>query len=403
MIRLGLIGCGSVVKNSHVEAYREILARDPNVFEVVATCDAQEERARNIADQIAVFQRERNPKVYTDYRRMLEAESPDAVSIAVPHFAHHEVGIYALNAGVHVLVEKPFAITIKAGQKMIDAAERKGRVLACVHPVRRKVASRIIHWIVNKARLIGEPRFFFYQRVWNTRGVLVGTPWRYQKIQAGGGWVFDGEVHYVDFLRMVFSEVTEVYAKIKNFEAIRYLDLEKLTNPVPSDVEDVAFATLTFKSGLIGFLAWSNVATGEANVIIKEPLLERYYGSEASIDYTGYGRNIPEKIEIRNKDGTRIFHDELQKRFMDSLSQEEKNRLFPLGITNFYAISFYDFLDSIVNRRSPEVSGREALASQAICEAIYESSIKGQAVSVKDVLEGRIDTYQREINEHWKI
>ncbi|MEM3041416.1 MAG: Gfo/Idh/MocA family oxidoreductase [Nitrososphaerota archaeon] len=403
MIRLGLIGCGSVVKNSYVEAYREIMSKNPNIFEVAATCDADEERARSIAGQIALFQRGSSPRVYTDYKRMLETEPLDAVSVAVPHFAHHEVSIYALNAGLHVLVEKPFAITIKAGKKMIEAAERNGRVLACVHPVRRKVASRIIYWIVNKANLIGKPRFFFYQRVWNTMGVLVGTPWRYQKIKAGGGWVLDGEVHYVDFLRMVFGEVAEVYAKTRNFEPVRYLDSEKLANPVSSDVEDVAFATLTFESGLIGFLAWSNLAAGEANVIIKEPLLERYYGSEASIDYTGYGRNIPEKVEVRNKDGTRISNDELQKRFMESLSEEEKSRLFPLGITNFYAISFYDFLDSIINKRSPEVSGKEALASQTICEAIYESSVKGQPVNVKDVLDERIDTYQREINEYWKI
>jgi len=393
MIKLGLIGCGMIVK-SQIAGYKEIMGKNPDFFRIVAACDVQEERARNIAEQVATFQKGGSPKVYTDYKRMVEAESLDAVSVATPHFAHHEPSIYALNAGIHVVVEKPFAITIKAGQKMIDAAEKNKCVLACAEPLRRTVTSRMVNWAINKARLIGNPRFFLYHRTGYHLGVVVGTPWRHQKVKAGGGWVLDGEVHYTDFLRMVFGDVDEVYAKIKNFEPTRYLNPVARVNPVPSDVEDTAFALLTFKSGLIGSFIWTFAAIGEPIVIV------RYYGSEGSIDHVGV---VQKGVVVRTKDGGQIPGDDLQKRFMESLSQEEKERLFPLGMTNDYSFSFFDFFDSVVNKRQPEISGREAFAAQAVCEAMYESDIKGQAVSVKDVMEGRIDTFQREINGYWKI
>jgi len=393
MIKLALIGCGLIVNNQHVKAYRELMEKDPDLFEIVATCDIREESARNIAEKIASFQKGRSPKIYTDHKRMLEAESLDAVSVATPHFAHHQPTIDALNAGINVVVEKPFAITVKAGRKMNEASDKSKRVLACVEPYRRSPINRMIDWAINKAHLIGNLRFFLYHRVFYNLGVVVGTPWRHQKIQSGGGWVFDGEVHYVDFLHMVFGDVAEVYAQIKNFESTRYLDQKNLANPVPSDVEDTAFAILTFNSGLIGSFIWTVAAVGEPVVN------RRYYGSQGSLNHPDARRDA----NLRTKSGENIPFDELEKRFMESLSQREKDRLFPLGMMNNYSISFYDFFDSIVNKRPPEITGRDALTAQAICDAILESATVGEAVNVKDVIEGHIDAYQREINEYWKI
>jgi predicted dehydrogenase len=395
MISLGLIGCGLIVRGSHIEAYKEIMEKDPNLFEIVAICDIQEENARNIAGQIAAFQKGKTIKVYTDYSSMLKAESLDAVTVATPHFAHHEPSICALNSGVHVAVEKPFAITVKAGQKMVNAAEKSKCILACVEPIRRNVHSRMIDWAINKARLIGDMRFFLHHEVRYDLGVVVGTPWRHQKIMAGGGWVFDGEVHYIDFLRMVFGDVTNVYAKIRNFEPTRYLDWAHGTGPktklVQSDVEDTSFAIITFRSGLIGSFIWTAAA-------VEEPVaINNYYGSEGSLVSIGEGFNI------KNKRGNVISSDDLHKRFMESLRQDEKKRLFPLEMTNPNSIAFYDFFDSIINKRIPEISGREALAAQAICDAILESDAIGQEVTIKDIMEGHIDTYQREIDDYWKI
>jgi predicted dehydrogenase len=393
VIKIALIGCGLIVNRQHIKAYKEVKEKAPDLFEITAICDLEAKRARKIANQVSAFQKTTRPRIYTDHKQMMEKELLDAISIATPHFAHHGPTVDALNAGVNVLIEKPFAITVKAGQKMIAAANKNKRVLACIEPYRRTPVNRMVDWAINKAHLIGDPRFFLYQRVIYNLGVVVGTPWRHQKIQSGGGWVFDGEVHYMDFLHMVFGDVDEVYAKTRNFEPTRYLDTKAYTNPIPSDVEDTAFAVLTFESGVIGSFIWTHAAVGEP-VSIK-----RYYGSEGSLDQT----DLKTRQNLRTKNGKILSLNELQKRFTESISEKEKEKLFPLGMTNPYSISIYDFLDALTNKRPPEIPGRNALVAQAICDAILESDAAGKAVKVKDVLEGRVETFQHDIDEYWKI
>jgi predicted dehydrogenase len=95
--------------------------------------------------------------------------------------------------------------------------------------------------------------------------------------------------------------------------------------------------------------------------------------------------------------------DELREEFLDSLSADDKEKLFPRGITNAIALGIYDFLDAIRSDREPEVTGWDGFAAQAICDAIYESSYCGQAVNLDDVISGKIEAYQRDINEHWGL
>ena len=88
---------------------------------------------------------------------------------------------------------------------------------------------------------------------------------------------------------------------------------------------------------------------------------------------------------------------------MDSLSAEEKERLFPHGITEGVTIEVYDFIRAIVQGTRPELDGLDGLKAQTICEAIYESSWCGQAVKVEDVFDEKVTGYQDEINERWRI
>ena len=223
MIRLGLIGCGMIVKH-HLIGFEEIIKNDSSLFEITAVCDIQEECARDIARKVPTIQNGRKPTIYSDYEEMLEKESLDAVSVATPHYAHHQPTIDALQSGVHAIVEKPFAITVKAGRKMREASEKSKCILASADPYRRTIESRMINWAINKADLIGVPRFFLHHKLVFNLGVVVGTPWRHSKLNAGGGWVLDGEVHYVDFLNHVFGRIESVYAKTRNFEPTRYLN-----------------------------------------------------------------------------------------------------------------------------------------------------------------------------------
>ena len=383
-IRFAVVGCG-MMADHHLRGYREIKEKDPELFEIVAMCDVDGERAKNLANKAGEFQSV--PPTYTDLGKMLNDEDIDAVDIITTHSDHHVSTIACLEAGINVVVEKPFAVTIRAGRKMLDAAENSGKILASAEPARRGVVTRAIEWAMNKAHLIGDLRMFSAETVRYSLDVVVGTPWRHQRIYGGGGWIIDGEVHYMDVLRYFFGDVGRVYAETRNFEPTRYLDTRSLQRPVSSDVEDTAICVLTFKSGLVGQFVWTHAAIG------KEIRRRIYYGSEGSIDDSG----------IQFKDGPTRSMDELRGEFLSTLSPDDKEKLFPHGITNAVALGIYDFLDAVRNNREPEVTGWDGFAAQAICDAIYESAHCGQAVSVDDVISGKIEAYQADINEHWEL
>lgn len=383
-IRFAVIGCGLMAVH-HLRGYQEIKEKDPELFEIVATCDIDNKKAEDLANKVGAFQAK--PSVYSDLKKMLENEKIDAVDIITTHSDHHVSTIACLDSGINVMIEKPFALTVKAGHKMLDAAKKNGKILASAEPARRGVGTRTMEWAMNKAQLIGDLRIFFTERILYTLRVVVGTPWRHQKIYGGGGWIIDGEVHYVDVLRYFFGDLERVYAETRNFEPIRYLDVQNLQNPVPSDVEDTAICVLTFKNGLIGQFVWTEAAIG------KEVRRETYYGSKGFIDGSG----------ISYKNGTTQGMDELQKEYLNTLKPYEKERLFPHSITNAVTLGIYDFLDAVKRGKEPEVTGWDGFAAQAVCDAIYESAHCGQAVNVEDVISGKIDAYQREINKHWGI
>lgn len=131
MIKVAVIGVGSMGKN-HARVYSELADA-----QLVAVVDADEKIARSIAYQY-------NTRAYCDYRVMLEQERPQAVSVVVPTALHEEVATAVLEAGAHVLVEKPIAATLEEGRNLIDKARATGKQLMVGHIVRFNPAVRAL-------------------------------------------------------------------------------------------------------------------------------------------------------------------------------------------------------------------------------------------------------------------
>lgn len=111
-LKIGIIGCGSISKHRHLPEWAG------NKFaEIVAVCDINEDRANLTAQQY-------NAKAFTDYRELLALEEIDAVSVCTPNALHAPMSIDALNAGKHVLCEKPMATSKEEAEAMIQAAEK---------------------------------------------------------------------------------------------------------------------------------------------------------------------------------------------------------------------------------------------------------------------------------------
>ena len=396
-VRLALIGCGGMA-GAHLNAYINLKQRGIDIFDFVAMCDVDENRANAFAARATEVQSGPSPKVYTAIEEMLERETLNAADICGPHFLHHSLAIACFEAGVDVIVEKPLAVTVRAGHKMIESAKSHQRILATAEQVRRWVSSRTVEWMINKEKMIGEPRMFFRQGIGGSNSEpenrLRDEPfvWRRDKFTGGGNGIIDGGVHYTDLLIYFFGEPDQIYARSENINQYQFKGADG--NYIPQTVEDTTLATLTFKNGVIGQWVSTSAAPGHGMSY------NSYHGSLGSI-HSGGG--YPESHELQLWDGTKQDRDTLQNAYMNSLNEAEKETLFPHGITEGVTLEVYDFLDAVRKRRRPELDGVDGLKAQAICDAIYESGWCGEAVTFEDVYNEKVSGYQDEINERWQI
>src|SRR5262245_6503161 len=132
-LRAGIIGLG--VGKAHAKGYMGNHGAD-----LVALCDMDEKRLNELGAQYGVPPESR----YTDYKRMLTDAKLDLVSVCLPNYLHAEVSIAALDAGIHVLCEKPMAPTVAQAQEMIAATGRNNKMLMVTYNYRYREDSQ---WI----------------------------------------------------------------------------------------------------------------------------------------------------------------------------------------------------------------------------------------------------------------
>ena len=407
-VRLGLVGCGGIANRHLNDGYRVLVERGADNFTIAATCDVRQDAAEAHADRVAEFQGTR-PNAYGSVEEMLRAERLDGADICTPHAYHHISAIPCLDAGVNVMVEKPFGITVKASKAIIEAAERNGLITATAEQCRRELCQRAVRWALNEGGIIGEPRMFYLQSGrwfeenerefdWRQRD------WREEKLLSGGGIVLDKGAHTMDSIRYFFGDVERVYADVRLVED-RFIN-QPGRSRFASESEDTFVAVITFKSGLVGTWSYSDSAAVHSfdNVL--------YYGSEGVM--RDFGRvpafmlfNSDEGV-IERLDGTTYTIAELCELYLASLDADERERLFPFGLgaksyADGFALEVYDFVNAIRDGRPPEVDGRTGLQAKAISLAIYESAYSGEAVRVDDVIDGTVNAYQREIDDHWGL
>src|SRR5687767_3566608 len=154
-VRLGIIGCGSIASKRHLPGLANLKKAGLENFEVTAVCDGVEANltaaAACVRDHLG-----REPASYRTWEELVAGGKVDAVDICLPHGLHHVVGVACLNAGMHVLIEKPLAVSLKTGKLLVEAADRAGRVLSAAIPLRRLHGQRVVHWALNEARLLGD-------------------------------------------------------------------------------------------------------------------------------------------------------------------------------------------------------------------------------------------------------
>jgi predicted dehydrogenase len=200
-IRLGIIGCGAVTELRHLPALKSV-----HGIKVSAVSDIDSVRLERVAGRFGVSER------YTDYRRLIEAGEVDAVAVCVPPKFHAPIALQALEAGKHLFIEKPLALSLEDCDLLLKRAAS--------HNALKVMVGFNLRWhrLVRAAREVirrGELSDIKLVRTVLTSGVRLRkdfADWRRQE-ESGGGALFELGVHHFDLLRFLLGkEVEEVYA-----------------------------------------------------------------------------------------------------------------------------------------------------------------------------------------------
>lgn len=396
-VKLALVGCGGISR-AHVKGYGDLYTRGCREFEVTACCDVNLESAETRAQEIAAFQGS-VPQVFSDVDEMVKAGISEAADLCLPHCFHHTVAIPLLESGIHVMVEKPLGITIKASRQIIEAAEKNERILSTGENIRRYLTARAGNWALNERRLIGDVRLVDIQMI-KYGPFDYGNPalkWRGIKRLTGGGMIMDSGAHFGDMVQVLFGEVDEVFCTMNAYDD-RVIENAPIVGDAQADVEDTWHAVIRFKSGV--HVTW----TYSRSLYGVDVRLGNYYGSKGTMYDLGFVFHpFQGGGEAVLADGTQVSSEQIQAEYMASLSEDEKAHLFPYGSTDGFAIEAWDFCNAVATGRKPEMDGVDGLRAKALCEACYESATAGQAVKFADVLAGRVNAYQEPIDAFWGI
>jgi len=376
-VAVGLVGCGGMM-GAHVGGLKKLWEAGLRDFRVVATCDISEDRAARFADDLAALQGAR-PNVYAGVEAMLAGENNmEAVDISTVHRTHHRVALPCFEAGKHVTIEKPLALTMRAGKLMLEAAAKAGAVFQVAENYRRSPEYRAINWAIKSGR-IGKARMMFWIDVGERRWYWT---WREHRSEAGGGWLLDGGVHHADLFRYHVGEVETVSAQVATFDPVRYRKAETLEDPIEVDVEEAVMALLRFEGGALG--EWTSTSAAPGQGFGRHGV----YGESGSVIFGEGLKSRDEKLTMK----------QLVRKYMASLSAEEKERLFPGGVTDTVATELEEFFRAIRGGPPVEITGLEGYKDQAICEAVYESHALGAPVRVADIESLKVESYQRDLN-----
>ena len=343
-LKVAVVGLG--MGRHHVKEFQKHAG-----CEVVAVMDVDAARLDSRADELGVKGR------YTDMDAMLKKEQLDIVCIATPNVFHKPLTIKALEAGCHVLCEKPMAMNAAEAREMLAAAERSGRRLMINFSFRFSAAAWPLKQEVESG-LLGD--IYFARTQWLRRRGLPGFGgWFGQKALAGGGPLIDLGVHRLDLALWLMGYPQPVWVMGATYNHIgkRLADEQQKA----FDVEDLAAAFVRFDNGATLELT----ASWASNINERELIETRLLGTKAGL----VQRNMNEGYD---------FESEIYLERNGVQYNMHPHGKMPAGPGSAMA----HFADSIINDVPHIATGEEGLIVMELLDAIYASAASGEPVKI---------------------
>ncbi len=352
-LRIGIIGCGSIANKKHMPSLKKI-----NEVEMVAFCDIIEERAVKAAQDFGA----EGAKAYTDFDEMLKNEKLDVVHICTPNNMHAAATIASMEAGCHVMCEKPMAKNVEQAQQMLDAQKRTGKKLTIGYQNRFAPEQLYLHEACENGDL-GEIYYAEAEAI-RRRGVPTWGVFIDEEAQ-GGGPLIDIGTHALD---MTLWHMNNYKVKSVKGSVFKKLGKQTRTGNVWGDwdtekytAEDSAFGFVTMENGatIIVKSSWAiNLADSrEAMCVLAGTKAGADCHDGLRINTVKYGKQVIEKVATDiggvTYNGEKLYSSDIEAR---------------------------QWIDAILNDTDPCVLPEQAFVVTQILEAIYESAKTGKTI-----------------------
>lgn len=405
-VRLALVGCGGM-GTRHLHGLKQLVDSPFDAIELSAVCDISAENAAMAAAEAEQLLGVR-PQICTNVEALVQ-QVPDleAVDVATDPAGHHTVVCAALDLGLHVLVEKPLAITVRACQRILDAAARNERIVSVAENFRRDPSARLVRHLLETGA-IGTPYMGLYHALGPGNSIFI-TPWRHRREL--GGFILDMAVHFTHMIRYQLGDIAEVYADARMVEPERqksatmsmdYPFYQKrfaaMPERIPAAAEDATQAIFKMESGAT--LNWLVGIAGHASVH-----RELIMGTDGCIDGFGVrgGRitlarrdaaPLSQEAILASAAGAGLAFDPLTRHFFPrGVSASD-----PLVDLKLIAYELHEMAAAIRGQRTVEVDGHCGLKDVAALYAVFESWRAGGPVALSAVESCQAYAYQAEID-----
>lgn len=346
-IKVAIVGYGKRGK-THLRNYLKI-----NGVEVVAICDVN----KNITLNHGV-------KCYQNFKKMIDSERIDAISICVPTNEHYPITLYCLKKRIHVLCEKPITLSLKEAKELSRVAQKNNSILQVGYHLK-------FDNLINKLKSVIDSNelgkiFMIRARQAHNWGGLKPFGWLLDRSKSGGGTIIDNASHYLNLFEYLLGNIKEIHAFSNNLSFKR-------------GVEDNAIITMKFKTGVLGEIetSWQD-SSGRNNQLL-------IYGDKATAEYkeTNIERMLEIKKYIQDKDEwNRLIRENIYlPKGIEQLSKNnniDSNKRLLFESTENMLNFFIDLT------RKPTVNILNNLTrTQKLIDSVYKSIVNKRVIKIK--------------------
>ena len=360
--KFGIVGCGSIAEIAHLPSIK----KTPEA-ELEAVCDIDPKRVKEVAEKWGA------KYTFTDYREMFKKVKLDAVVIATPNNMHRNQAIAAAKAGVHIVVEKPLAITNKEAWDIVDTCKRYGVKLMVGCDRRFWTHNQWAKQLIEEG-VIGQvlmSRASLHEHWYNYQNYVAKTDFRLHCDIAGGAAISDTGAHAIDLLTWLNG------SRVKRTVGIA----KRLAMPESYTLcDDTTWILLEFENGAYGCVSCNRFSPAVSQVT-------ELYGTEGTIftctDATNPFQSWPMAV-FTNKDYNIEDLPDIIKNYRwpqlfwveDIINRPLQKRWVPIcppRSPNNYENMTRHFMDCVINDKEPLVSGEDGARSIEVMCAVFKS------------------------------